>query len=183
MKDFFKRVLAWFKSLSKPTEEPPAPIPQTPTTSQGEPPWIEIARKEIGTKEVSGSKHNPKIIEYHKTTSLKATEDEVPWCSSFVNWVFFKLGWKRTNSARAKSWADWGIELERPAMYCVVVYTRDGGGHVGFYFGGYKTGLIYTLGGNQSNQVKFSNYMEKNVIGYFWPEEFPLPPGAKVKKK
>jgi hypothetical protein len=45
----------------------------------------EIAKAELGTTEVPGTQNNPRILEYHATTTLKATTDEVPWCSSFVN--------------------------------------------------------------------------------------------------
>lgn len=53
--------------------------------SQELPEHLKIAMKELGVRELAGSKHNPRIIEYHKATSLKATQDEVSWCSSFVN--------------------------------------------------------------------------------------------------
>ena len=180
MKAFLSSILAWLKKLTA-TPEPATTEPQPPA-SPTELPWITIAKKEMGQKEFAGSKHNPRILEYHKTTSLKATEDEVAWCSSFVCWVFTQLKYLTTRSARAKSWLEWGIPLEVPIPGCLVIFTRDGGGHVGFYDSGYKTGLIKVLGGNQSNTVKLSNYTEKNVIGYRWPKEYPLPPGAKVKK-
>ena len=45
-----------------------------------------IAQIQLGQKEIEGSKDNPKIVGYHKATTLVATDDETPWCSSFVNW-------------------------------------------------------------------------------------------------
>lgn len=48
----------------------------------------EIAKSQIGVKEKDGNEHNPQIIEYHIASVLKATTDETPWCSSFVNWCF-----------------------------------------------------------------------------------------------
>lgn len=58
---------------------------------------IEIANKELGTSErFLGD--NPKIIAYHKMTTLGAIKDEVPWCASFVNYVLFQF-WLKYASA------------------------------------------------------------------------------------
>lgn len=63
-----------------------------------------IAKAEMGIYENSApGKHNKRIIEYHAVTTLKATTDETPWCSSFVNWVVKQAGYKGTDSALAKS--------------------------------------------------------------------------------
>ncbi len=39
--------------------------------------WYEIAQNEVGVKEIPGSDHNPRVLEYHKETSLKATRNFV----------------------------------------------------------------------------------------------------------
>ena len=67
-------------------------------------PWIDIAKGEMHQAEIPGPMANPRIVEYHATTSLKATFDEVPWCSAFVNWVMEQAGIKGTGSAKARSW-------------------------------------------------------------------------------
>ena len=79
-----------------------------------DPKWIEIVKKELGQKEVRGGE-NTRIIEYHKTTTLQATEDEVSWCSAFVNWVMMKAKCHRTHSAAARSWlqSDSGEHLKK----------------------------------------------------------------------
>jgi len=180
MKKFWESILAIITAIADFARKP------EPTPSQKyQYPWMEFAFQELGQSEVLGSKHNKRILEYHQATSLKATEDEIPWCSSFVNWVFLKCKMKRTNSASARSWLKWGIELEQPIEHCVVIFKRgnsDWQGHVGFYLGGHGTGLIRTLGGNQSDKVKISNYYETTVLGYRWPSDYPLPKGAKVKQ-
>ncbi|RJP37885.1 MAG: TIGR02594 family protein [Phycisphaerales bacterium] len=85
-----------------------------------EPPWIRIARGEIGVKEVSGDEHNERVLEYLRSTSLQGTsdaeEDETPWCSAFVNWVMKQTGRTGTDSAMAISWAAWGRRLAAPAF-------------------------------------------------------------------
>lgn len=131
--------------------------------------WITIAEDEIGEKEVPGLQHNPRILEYHATTTLKATTDEVPWCSSFVNWVMKSAKYKTTNSAAARSWATYGFSTP-PVPGCIVVLTRNGGNHVGFYVRS-TAQYVYVLGGNQSNAVNISAYPKSRVIAYRIPSD------------
>lgn len=135
------------------------------------PKWMEIAEKELGQHELSGPESNPKILEYHKATTLKASSDEVPWCSSFVCWVMQEAGYKTTRSASARSWESWGLPLKRPEFGCVVVLKRGTGGqgHVGFYVGE-GPDHIKILGGNQGDKVSIANLNKQNVITYRWPK-------------
>src|SRR5690606_20718773 len=76
----------------------------------GEPPWMAVARAELGVKEKEGSADNPRIVEFLKTTTIGTPyneNDETPWCSAFVNWVFEKTGIAGTSSAAALSWRTW----------------------------------------------------------------------------
>jgi len=135
--------------------------------------WIPRAKGEIGTKEIRGQEHNPRVLEYHAQTTLKATTDEVPWCSAFVTWVMEKSQIPSTRSAWARSWLNWGQELEEPVMGCIVVLSRGGSptkGHVGFYMGE-KDGYLHILGGNQGNEVKISKYGKERLLSYRWPLE------------
>jgi uncharacterized protein (TIGR02594 family) len=135
------------------------------------PPWYIIAKEEMnaGVKEIAGKNHNPRIIEYQKATSLGASDDETPWCSSFVNWCVMKAGIERTDKATARSWLHWGFELKYPKEGCVIIFSRGTGwqGHVGFY-AGEKGNQILCLGGNQADQVKISSYPKLKVLGYRW---------------
>ncbi len=142
---------------------------QRPNSPQSGKSWIDIAIAEIGVKENAlPGKHHDRIVEYHKTATLKATQDETPWCSSFVNWVVIQAGDKGTNNALAKSWLNWGKALETPTRGCIVVIKKKTPGmtqatgsttgfHVGFYVS-HTTTHIKILGGNQGDQVKYSNF-------------------------
>jgi uncharacterized protein (TIGR02594 family) len=133
------------------------------------PPWVRVALREIGQHEKVGPDHNKRILQYHATTTLKATADEVPWCSSFVNWVMLKAQMERTDSAAAKSWLEWGYALEKPIYGAVVVLSRQGGNHVGFFIDETADGKWLLLGGNQGNEVNESGYDADRVIGVRWP--------------
>lgn len=135
------------------------------------PTWFNIAQQELGTVEYAGPAHNPRIIEYHATTTLKAPADEVPWCSSFVNWCIKDAGLAGTNSAAARSWLKWGKKLTKPKRGCIVIYSSSRGpasGHVGF-FDRIDNNHIITLGGNQQNTVNYSSYPLSRLLGYRWP--------------
>lgn len=126
--------------------------------------WMDIAKKEIGQKEFDGVKHNPRILEYHKETTLSAADDETAWCSSFLNWVFKKAGFVGSRSAAAKSWALWGEKLDSPKYGCVVVFPN----HVGLFIKEVPL-FVCVLGGNQKDEVRESWFYKRNIISYRWP--------------
>jgi len=76
---------------------------------------------------------------------------------------------------RAKDWLNWGVELKNPCVGCVVVFEREGGGHVGFVVGKDIDNNLMVLGGNQCDAVKVSPFDVSRVVGYRWPKEYPLP--------
>jgi uncharacterized protein (TIGR02594 family) len=159
-------------------------LPGTPTT----PRWLTVAQGEIGQREINGAAHNPRILAYQQATSLRATDDETPWCAAFVCWCLEEAGIESTRSSRARSFTSWGRKLvpSEVGPGAVVVFWRgrtrnEGKGHVGFYVGGAPTGTrIAVLGGNQSDSVKIGAYSTDRVLGYYWPENTPLPAPAQV---
>jgi uncharacterized protein (TIGR02594 family) len=134
--------------------------------------WLKLAFVERGVAEQPGLfEHNPRIIEYHSATSLKATRDEVPWCSAFACWCMEKAGVKSTRSAAARSWLDWGREVRRPEPGTVVVLKRGDHswqGHVGFWIGE-DASRILVLGGNQGDEVSQAWYSKARVLSYRAP--------------
>ena len=159
-----RQVKGWiFKDYLVPVEAEPA--------NPDSPPWLSTAENEIGIKESPGAADHPRILEYHSATSLGARDDAVHWCSSFVNWCMKQNNVSRTNSAAARSWQNWGTRLSAPRKGCVVVLKRGNNpahGHVGFYVGD-GAGSIRILGGNQSDQVKVSQFPKTMLLGYRWP--------------
>lgn len=137
----------------------------------------DIAQQELalGIAEIQGTASNPRILMYHNHTSLKATTDEVAWCSSFVNYCVDTAGLIGTHSAAARSWHDlsWGTDVTaNPRVGDIVVFSRQGpgaenrSGHVGFWIGDTAT-HVTVLGGNQGNCIKISNYPKTGQLGSF----------------
>ena len=148
-----------------------------------DPGWFKVALREEGVTEVGGTGNNPRILEYHATTSLKkadALQDKTAWCSSFVNWCIERSGLQGTDSAWALDWRNWGLSLAEPKRGCIVVFSRKNpttnGGHVGFYIGE-STNSIEVFGGNQGSSVNSSKFPKNGVqsgfhykqVAYRWP--------------
>lgn len=130
-----------------------------------------IAKLEDGVKEFSPGS-NPRIEEYHATTTFGKHSDEFPWCSSFVNWCCTKAGVKGTNSAAANSWLNWGVPVEIPQVGDIVILSRGSSksqAHVAFFEGVSKAVPMQTVklfGGNQGDAVCSKWFPASQVLGY-----------------
>lgn len=138
----------------------------------GCPAWLPIAFGELGQRELAGAAHNARIIAYHATTTLKATSDEVAWCSAFLNWVMRQAGKSGTGSAAARSWLKWGVTLPSPRLAAVAVLWRgdpaSDQGHVGIVVG-FDRDHVWLLGGNQGDAVTVARFPRGQVLGFRWP--------------
>lgn len=140
-----------------------------------DPPWLDWAHNEIGTKEIKGSEHNERILFYLEHTTLGKygkSRDETPWCSAFACTAMEENGIESTQSAMARSWLGWGVECE-PKKGAVVILRRGNppSGHVGFVWDIPRPGAITVLGGNQSDQVCIKDYPRSQVLGFRWPAD------------
>ncbi|MEY4589841.1 MAG: hypothetical protein RL497_1917 [Pseudomonadota bacterium] len=162
--------------LSGKPVQPPPPALTTPGSSGAA--WFEIAKKEIGVKEQTGSAANPRILDYFKATTLKTTSDETPWCAAFVNWCLAQAGITGTLSAAAASWVNWGSSKGAQTGAITVIHNpamansslSRSGNHVGFLVE--ETSTHYVLiGGNQGNEVKETRFPKKSwkLKGHRWP--------------
>ncbi len=133
---------------------------------------LKIAFNELGTEEIVGDQHNPEVLKYAKDTKIAGvTTDEIPWCSTFVNWVAWKAGLQISGKANARSWLNIGTKVTVPEPGDVVVFWRESPqswkGHVGFFIGfSFDKKRVYTLGGNQGNRVSVSAYRVDNVLSF-----------------
>ena len=137
--------------------------------------WIDEARKFIGLREVKGGQHNAEILQMWRDIKRGGIkDDETPWCAAFVGAMLERAGIRSSRFESARSYLSWGMQLPEPVPGCVVVFTRDGGGHVGFVIGQDKAGNLLVLGGNQSDEVNVRAFPRSRVAGYRWPSDRPL---------
>ena len=157
------------------TSPQPQPQPQ-PQPAPSDLPWFRIAQQELrrGVHEIAGGRHNARIIDYHASTTLRATSDETAWCSSFVNWCVQRAGWPGTRSAMARSWLNWrsGISINHPRRGAIAILWRESPssskGHVAFVHRS-DGSRIQLLGGNQGDAVSIRSYRTSRILGYRWP--------------
>ena len=138
---------------------------------------IHIARKYIGLSEIGATNKHPTIDAWAKSLSGKWLIGQ-PWCGTFCAQVFKEAGLSAKvpkDFFRAKEWENAGTRLTKPAYGCVVTFTRDGGGHVGFVVGKTKKGMLKVLGGNQSNAVTIQDFDPKRVTSYRWVSSGSVP--------
>lgn len=132
---------------------------------------LETAIKEYGVTEIPGNKSNPEINKYFNITGHTWADDELAWCSAYVNWVCKSQGFEYSGKLNARSWLDVGENVTNTQVKPgdIVVFWRENitswKGHVGFFIKWNKNG-IYTLGGNQNNQVNIKSYPGHRLLGF-----------------
>lgn len=139
-------------------------------------PWLDVARKLEGLKEIPGPKHNPVIVRWLRDLKAWWSDDETPWCGTFVAHCLKEVGLPIPKLwFRAKEWATYGSLLrpDRLAPGAILVFDRRGGGHVGFYVGE-DAGFYYVLGGNQANGVNVMKLGKSRLVASRWPKDIPV---------
>ena len=138
------------------------------------PQWLQIAKGEIGQKEYKGGQSNPRIVEYHSTVGLNAS-DSTPWCSSFVAWCLKKAGQSISGATgMARSWTSASCveKIDSPLHGCIAVFSRGGNGtsgHVGFV-DAVQGGTLIMVHGNSNDSVRRSGVSTQRLVGFYWPK-------------
>lgn len=156
--------------------------------------WIAEGRKLIGVEENANTSKVVAMWRDGFEASGQAgrmkesvwNQASTPWCGGFVAACLARAGLGKhvpKDFPLARAWAKVGAPLSKPAYGCVVVFTRDGGGHVGFVVGKDAKGNLMVLGGNQGNTVCIKPFSKARVLAYRWcgkgsaplAERFDLP--------
>jgi uncharacterized protein (TIGR02594 family) len=152
------------------------PAASAPVSSAAkEPAWLREARTLIGLREIPGPKHNAWIASsWKRLGGWHYKDDETPWCGLFVAHCIEHAGLPFPKLyPSAKAWADWG-QACAATVGAVVVFGRQGGGHVGFLVG--ESALnYYVLGGNQSNAVNITPIAKSRMLAIRWPDGVAKP--------
>lgn len=137
-----------------------------------------LARTFLGTREAPGAVANLQILSWLRLDNSWPTDDAVPWCSAFANYVAKLLGLPRSRDLRARSWLRVGSPVPLAIAeegFDVVVLARgegpqpgpdvaDAPGHVGFYCG-HDAEVVRVLGGNQGDAVTIAEFPVERVLG------------------
>ena len=141
--------------------------------------WLDRARAYLGTREIKGPRHEPRILKWWAALKAPFRDDETPWCGAFVGGVLEESGLPvQSGGAMARAWARYGVKLDKPAVGAIVVFWRGspkgGSGHVGFVVGRDRYGNLMVLGGNQGDAVTIKPFSRDRVLAYRWPGVWPL---------
>lgn len=119
---------------------------------------VRYALAEYGVVEGAGAADNPVILSWANEVGLATSfsHDAIPWCGLFMALVARKAGKTIPDKPLwALSWASFGVRAPQPGLGDVMVFRRDGGGHVALYIGE-DAAAYHVLGGNQSDRVCFT---------------------------
>jgi uncharacterized protein (TIGR02594 family) len=155
-----------------------------------EPAWLTKARHLLGTQETPGPDNTPEILDWAKQEGgwieRFYTADAIPWCGLFVGHCLLEAGISGPkNPLSALSWGDWGRDLQPDCceLGAVLVFTRQGGGHVGFYVGEDEDGsALHVLGGNQADAVSITRISRERLASVRWPLMIDCPGTGPLKR-
>jgi len=137
---------------------------------ESSPKMLVEAIRHYGTLELKGNGSNPNIKAWAKEVGVSGwyTDDDIPWCGLFVGVVAKRSGYPFDSGKllAARQWMNWGTEVTkgREMLWDVLVFSRDNGGHVGFYVGENDNAFL-VYGGNQSNAVGFAFIAKSRLLG------------------
>lgn len=111
-----------------------------------------------------------KLSDYMATGGQGIDPRDTAWCAAFVNSVLNKTGYDGTGKLNARSFLEWGTNVDdAPRHGDVVVISRGNEpwmGHVGFFHGFDDNGNIQILGGNQGDAVSIKTYNKDRLLGF-----------------
>jgi uncharacterized protein (TIGR02594 family) len=110
------------------------------------------------------------VAEARKYMGTNPTNRSSLWCAVFMNMVLHKLGYNGTDSAAARSFADYGRRIPGPKIGAIAVLSRGAdGGHVGVVSGVDRQGNPIIVSGNHGHRVGVGTYPRSRVIAYVLP--------------
>lgn len=149
-------------------------------------PWYDQMVSITGTHEVAGSGDSPVIMAWPKAIADKYPEmtnyckeyvhDSIPWCGLTIAYCMTTAGVRPIfgeSDVKRFLWADAWKEFGRTSELrkgAVLVFTRNGGGHVTLSDSDTMDGDYYVIrGGNQSDQVNVSRMHKNKLKAIRWP--------------
>lgn len=121
-----------------------------------------------GTKETLGAGNTRAIMAWANYVGGNVESvyraDSIPWCGLFMAYVA-KINEKALPASPlwARAWASWGTRSPQAELGDVLVFVRNGGGHVGLYVGEDNT-AYHVLGGNQGDAVSIVRIAKSRCI-------------------
>ena len=146
---------------------------------------LALSEAKSGLWKETGS--NSRILACYSAVGVKQASDSVPWCAAFAGSSLKNAGapaFKTLSSLAYKGYGN-SVPLEDKSKWRlndVIVFSRSGGGHIGF-FRGYNpsSGSVLIAGGNQSDNLTEVGFKSSGMpivyVGRAWsvPAEYDKP--------
>lgn len=149
---------------------------------------ISLALEQFGVAEVVGKGSNKTIIAWRDALNQAGvkvsgyTDDDIPWCGLLVAFIALMRMANPHEVVKdplwALNWKTYGFRVKTPGLGDVLVFKRNGGGHVGFYVGEDDT-CYHVLGGNQGNRVSIARVEKSRCVDARRPPYKTAPASAK----
>lgn len=157
------------------------------------------ALKLYGTLEGAGAANNPTILAWADELGLELgssayakwvadwySSDSIAWCGLFCAVVAQRANPDDRPERRppdkflsALSWGSWGLPAPVPMLGDVLVFARDGGGHVGLYVGA-DDAAFHVLGGNTRDSVSIARLEKARLRAARRPPYLAQPANVRV---
>lgn len=144
--------------------------------------------KLLGVAEVVGRGSNKTIMSWRDELKAAGVEiegysdDDIPWCGLFAAIVTLRRAGNASEVVKdplwARNWEKYSSKSPKPSLGDVLVFSRDKGGHVGFYVGE-DSSCYHVLGGNQKNTVSIASLLKGRMIACRRPTYKDMPPSVK----
>lgn len=138
---------------------------------KGEDLVLSILRDFYGLREKDGPDSEAEVLGIINWAMPSITDDsKVAWCAIALSYFIDLYCGPFEPIKTARSFLNIGMRVKKPKCGDIVVYWRNSinswQGHVGIVVRVDKDGSIWTLGGNQDNQVNIKSYSPSRVLGY-----------------
>jgi uncharacterized protein (TIGR02594 family) len=116
----------------------------------------------------SASAGNSLIAEARKYLGTNPTGRATLWCGAFLDMVLRRTG-HRGGGNLARGYIKYGTRIAGPEVGAIVVFARQGGGHVGIVTGIDSNGNPIVISGNHNHRVAVATYPAKRALAYVMP--------------
>lgn len=150
---------------------------------------ISEALKLYGVQEVVGRGSNKTILAWRDELNQNGviisgySDDDIAWCGLYAAIVTYRRNGKADEVVKdplwARNWAKYGVSAKKAALGDVLVFSRNGGGHVAFYIAEDAT-AYHVLGGNQSNKSCITRVAKDRCIAIRRPRYENQPDSVKA---
>jgi uncharacterized protein (TIGR02594 family) len=141
-----------------------------------EPLWLQLARSDLGLKEVAGTAANRRIVQMYAAVGHgECTSDEIAWCAASTGFWLKSAGLPippPNVNLMARSYLTHGVPCE-PKPGAIAIWPRGKSswqGHVNLVEKVTPDGKVVCIGGNQSNAVTRTKPQDASkALGFRWP--------------